>query len=112
MRVQLKLVLDCSPDDAWTALRSPSVLTEVSWPFLSFEPLSPRGMPRLWPEGPHPVRVTALLGIVPVGIPFFSYGGGDDGILAGRQRRQGDKKPENNRSGQGSDGFHGVTPKE
>lgn len=67
MRVQLKLVLDAPPDAVWAALRSPAVLAEVAHPFFSFEPLSPRGLPRFWPEGQHPVLARALWSIVPAG---------------------------------------------
>ena len=67
MRVQLKLVLDAPPDAVWAALRSPAVLAEVSHPFFSFEPLSPRGLPRTWNEGAHPVAASALWGTIPVG---------------------------------------------
>ena len=67
MRVQLKLVLDASPDAVWAALKSPSVLAEVAHPFFSFEPLSPRGLPRVWTEGQHPVAASVLWGAIPVG---------------------------------------------
>jgi len=67
MRVQLKLVLDAPPDAVWAALRSPAVLAEVAHPFFSFEPLSPRGLPRTWPEGEHSVRARALWSVVPAG---------------------------------------------
>lgn len=67
MRVQLKLVLDAPPDAVWAALRSPSVLAEVAHPFFSFEPLSPRGLPRFWTEGEHPVAASVLWGTIPVG---------------------------------------------
>jgi hypothetical protein len=67
MRVQLKLVLDAPPDAVWAALRSPAVLAEVAHPFFSFEPLSPRGLPRVWPEGEHPVRARAMWSLIPAG---------------------------------------------
>jgi hypothetical protein len=67
MRVQLKLVLDAPPDAVWAALRSPSVLAEVAYPFFAFDPLSPRGLPRFWPEGQHPVAASVLWGTIPVG---------------------------------------------
>jgi hypothetical protein len=67
MRVQLKLVLDAHPDAVWAALRTPAVLREVSRPFFSFEPLSPRGLPAAWSEGPHPVFARALFDLVPAG---------------------------------------------
>jgi hypothetical protein len=67
MRVQLKLVLDAPPDTVWAALRSPAMLAEVAYPFFSFEPLSPRGLPRVWPEGEHPVRARVLWNTIPVG---------------------------------------------
>ncbi|CAN5350892.1 hypothetical protein BH09ACT4_BH09ACT4_11790 [soil metagenome] len=67
MRVQLKLVLDASPDAVWAALCSPAVLAEVAHPFFSFEPLSPRGLPRTWTAGPHPMAASVLWGTIPVG---------------------------------------------
>jgi hypothetical protein len=63
MRVLLKLVLNCSPDDAWRAIRSPSVLNAVSAPLTQFESLEPGGFPTLWPEGDHPVRMKSAGGI-------------------------------------------------
>lgn len=79
MRVQLKLVLDADPDAVWAALRSPAVLADVARPFFSFEPLSPRGLPKTWTEGPHPVRARALFDLVPAGeqvidIRFHEHG--------------------------------------
>ncbi len=67
MRVQLKLVLDATPDAVWWALRSPGIQRELAHPFFSFEPISPRGLPRVWPEGPHSVRASLLWGLIPVG---------------------------------------------
>jgi len=67
MRVQLKLVLDAPPDAVWAALKSPSVLAEVAHPFFTFDPLSPRGLPRVWTEGEHPVAASVLWGVIPVG---------------------------------------------
>ena len=68
MRVQLKLVLDASPDAVWAALRSPSVLAEVAHPFFSFEPLSPRGLPqRLDARVRIRSRARVLWGSIPVG---------------------------------------------
>ncbi|HWH25078.1 MAG TPA: hypothetical protein VNT53_00325 [Pseudolysinimonas sp.] len=67
MRIQLKLVLDAAPDTVWELLRMPSSLSEVSHPFLSLEPLSPRGLPRRWGEGSHPVRIRGLYGLIPLG---------------------------------------------
>lgn len=67
MRVQLKLVLDAPPDAVWAALRAPAVLSEVAHPFFSFEPLSPRGLPRVWTEGEHPVLASMLWGMIPAG---------------------------------------------
>jgi len=67
MRVQLKLVLDAHPDAVWAALRTPAVLAEVSHPFFAFEPLSPRGLPKTWTVGPHPVFARMLFGLIPAG---------------------------------------------
>ena len=66
MRVLLKLVLDCDPDAAWDAIRSPAVFREVSAPFTTFESLEQGGFPERWSAGEHRVRVKAL-GVVEVG---------------------------------------------
>ncbi len=66
MRVLLKLTLNCDPDVAWRAIRSPDVFAAVSAPFTTFESLEPTGFPDVWGEGDHPVRVKAF-GVVPIG---------------------------------------------
>ena len=66
MRILLKLVLDCSPDAAWRAIRSPSVLTAVSAPLTVFTSQEPDGFPELWQAGVHPVEVPAG-GLVKIG---------------------------------------------
>jgi hypothetical protein len=66
MRVLLKLVLDCDPDDAWRAVQSPAVMQAVSAPFMRFRSLEPGGFPETWSEGDHPVSVSAF-GVVPAG---------------------------------------------
>ena len=60
MRVLLKLTLDCTPDAAWRALRSPAVLREVVAPWLDFDSMEPEGLPAVWPEGRHRLRVLAF----------------------------------------------------
>jgi hypothetical protein len=60
MRIFLKFVLDCEPDAAWSALRSPAVFRAVARPFTTFESLEPAGFPAVWTAGPHPVRAKAL----------------------------------------------------
>ena len=66
MRILLKLVLDCTPDAAWKAIRSPEVFRAVSAPLLRFSSLEPDGFPDSWPAGKHPVSVS-MLGIVSAG---------------------------------------------
>jgi hypothetical protein len=66
MRVLLKLVLDCPPDAAWKAIRTPAVLTEVSSPLTKIRSLEPDGFPDLWPVGGHAVEMKAA-GLVPLG---------------------------------------------
>lgn len=66
MRVLLKLVLDCDPNDAWRAIRSPHVFQEVSHPFTQFTSLEGGGFPGLWQPGEHPVQVSAF-GRFPLG---------------------------------------------
>ena len=66
MHVMLKQVLDCDPDAAWRAIRSPEVFRAVAAPLLSFESAEPHGFPTTWTEGEH--RVTArALGLIPLG---------------------------------------------
>lgn len=66
MHVMLKLVLDCSPDAAWRAIRSPEVFRAVSAPFTTFTSLEPDGFPESWAAGEHPVLARAF-GVVPMG---------------------------------------------
>ncbi|MFF2387801.1 hypothetical protein [Agromyces sp. NPDC058104] len=77
MRVLLKLELDCTPDAAWRAIRSPAVLREVVAPWLDFSSLEPGGLPSVWPEGRHRVRALAFRRF-PAGEEFVdvSYPGG------------------------------------
>jgi len=66
MRVLLKKVLDCDPDAAWRAIRSPAVFREVSSPILAVESLEPDGFPTMWEPGDHPATFRAL-GLIPMG---------------------------------------------
>lgn len=66
MRVLLKEILDCPPDAAWRAIRSPAVLREVSSPLVSMESLGDEGFPTVWESGEHPVALRGL-GLVPLG---------------------------------------------
>jgi hypothetical protein len=66
MRVLLRLVLDCSADEAWDLIRSPTAFRAAASPLLQFESLEAGGFPARWPGGPHRVRVS-LFGTIPVG---------------------------------------------
>jgi hypothetical protein len=66
MRVLLKLILDCEPDAAWRAIRSPAVLREVSSPLFTLTARDPDGFPTIWEPGSYPVRVRGA-GILPIG---------------------------------------------
>lgn len=81
MRILLKLVLDCTPEAAWRAIRDPKVFAAVSAPVTTFSSLEPGGFPPSWPAGPHPVRVTAL-GLLPIGeqIIDISFPAREDGV--------------------------------
>ncbi len=81
MRILLKLELDCAPEVAWRAIRSPAVLKQVAFPLLAFESLEPDGFPETWAAGPHPVSVKAL-GLVGIGdqIIGISYPVRRDGV--------------------------------
>ena len=81
MRVLLKLTLDCDPDAAWRAIRSPAVLNAVSGPLTRFASLEPGGFPALWTEGEHPVRMLGG-GLVPIGEQII-----DIRYSSGRDRR-------------------------
>lgn len=70
MRVLLKEILDCPPDAAWRAIRSPAVFREVSSPLLAMESLEADGFPTLWEPGEHPAMVRGL-GLVPLGIQII-----------------------------------------
>lgn len=60
----LKQVLDCDPDAAWRAIRSPEVFRAVSSPLMTFASAEPLGA--TWAQGEHPVTAR-LLGVIPVG---------------------------------------------
>lgn len=66
MRILLKLELDCPPDAAWNAIRSPEVFRAVSFPFTTFASLEDEGFPERWSQGRHLLSVRAL-GLVDVG---------------------------------------------
>ena len=66
MRVLLKDVLDCHPDAAWRAIRSPAVFREVSSPLFTMESMNASGFPTIWEPGEHQVSLRGL-GLVPLG---------------------------------------------
>ena len=81
MRILLKFTLDCDPDAAWWALRSPAVFRAVSGPLLTFGSLEKDGFPETWSPGIHPVRARAF-GLVNVGEQLIdlSYPRRRDGV--------------------------------
>ena len=66
MRVLLKLELDCEPDAAWAALRSPTAFRQVSAPIMKFTSLDDGGFPETWSDGEHRLSARAF-GLVPAG---------------------------------------------
>ncbi len=66
MRVLLKFILDCDPDAAWRAIRSPTVFREVSSPLMKIESLAADGFPTVWEPGQHPVSMR-VGGVIPMG---------------------------------------------
>ena len=66
VRILLKLELDCTPDVAWKAIRSPAVLERVSFPLTAFTSLEAGGFPEIWQGGDHHVLVKAF-GVADVG---------------------------------------------
>lgn len=100
MKVMLKLVLDCEPDAAWHALRSPAGLREVVSPWLDFSSREPQGFPAQWPAGEHLMTALALRSIevgtevvdisyptaLPAGVRMIrDSGGGRSGLMRGLQ---------------------------
>jgi hypothetical protein len=81
MRILLKLVLDCPPDAAWNAIRSPEFFRAVSFPLTTFVSLEPGGFPEQWQPGEHPVLGRAL-GLFPIGeqVIDISYPVRRDGV--------------------------------
>lgn len=81
MRVLLKLIVDCEPDVAWAAIRSPEAFRSVAAPLLRFRSLEPDGFPVSWPAGAHPVAAS-LFGLVDVGeqVIAVSYAEHSDGV--------------------------------
>lgn len=69
----LKDVLDCDPDAAWRAIRSPAVLREVSSPLVAIGSAEAVGFPPVWEEGQHPVELRGL-GLIPLGNQLISLG--------------------------------------
>jgi hypothetical protein len=73
MRVLLKLALECEPDAAWRALRSPAVFRQVSAPIMAFESLDEGGFTDVWSEGEHRVALRAF-GRIPAGEQLIVIG--------------------------------------
>ena len=74
MRILLKIELDCSPDAAWRAVRTPAVLERVSTPLMGLSSLEAGGFPEVWQAGDHHVLVKAFgiadAGTQNIGISF------------------------------------------
>lgn len=64
MRIQLKTVLDCEPDVAWRALRSPAALQEIYGPLLSMKPVTE--LSTMWQATTAEVALS-IAGLVPSG---------------------------------------------
>jgi hypothetical protein len=94
MRVLLKLELDCTPDAAWDAIRSPQTLRDVSFPLTTFASLEDGGFPEQWPEGPHLVSVRAF-GLTDIGRQCIeiSYTQRNNGVRVARDFGRGVSGP-------------------
>jgi len=64
MRIQLKTVLDCEPDVAWRALRSPAALREIYAPLMVMKPETE--LPTMWGATTATVGLS-LAGLIPTG---------------------------------------------
>jgi len=90
MRVLLKLVLDCAPDDAWRAIRDPRVFQEASYPLTQFTSLDAGGFPELWQVDEYTVRASAF-GKFPLGeqVIAVSFDHAPDAVRIMRDRGRG-----------------------
>lgn len=66
MLVMLKERLECRPEAAWRALKSPTVMREVAGPWLGYASGEDGGFPTQWSEGDHPVTLLGA-GLLPMG---------------------------------------------
>jgi hypothetical protein len=64
MRIQLKTVLDCEPDVAWRALRSPAALREIYAPLMVMTPETE--LPTMWDATTTTVGLS-FAGLIPSG---------------------------------------------
>jgi hypothetical protein len=66
VHVQLKAVLACDMDAAWSALHDPAMFRAVAWPLLRFSAAT-QAIPERWADGDDAVLGVAAFGIVPLG---------------------------------------------
>ena len=71
MRVLLKFTIDCDPDTAWRAVRSPHVVSDLYAPLLQLQPLVPSALPERWSDGDQVAVRLSLFGRIPVGSQFL-----------------------------------------
>ena len=64
--MQLKRVLDCSPETAADALANPQVIVAVTRPLLVYRSEEPEGFPRRWDTEPHEVSAK-MFGLLSLG---------------------------------------------
>lgn len=67
MYVFLRLELDCSPDDAWSALGNPAVFRAVTRPLIRVRSLDAGGFPKRWSETEVHHVAMSLFGVLPLG---------------------------------------------
>ncbi len=73
MRVYVESVLDCSPDRAWSEVRTSRLLLEVIRPLLRFVPPQGASFPFEWEQSTTVRGRSYVLGLIPLGLHTIQY---------------------------------------
>ena len=73
MTAFIQSVFECPPEKVWGKLQTIALLREVTWPVMSFRPLTPGGEPECWTQGSDFQCRLYLFGIIPLGKHTISF---------------------------------------